>query len=105
MAQEDPGRGESRRGRMVIMVSRRAASHQRKNGAEMRCRLAAYGILLLPLLPSGIACSHLTRVPREGGVPPLKDAAASATPAASPAGTDAATARRRLLGTWRDHYQ
>src|SRR5438270_11606119 len=69
----------------------------------MRCRLAFFGILLL--LPSGIACLQVTTVPRKDGVPPLKDAVASPTPAASPTATDAAIDRRRLLGTWQDHYQ
>src|SRR5436853_5730504 len=102
---EDLGRGESRRCRIVIMVSRRTASRTRRNGAAMRCRLAVFGILLLPLLPSGIACLQVTDVPRKDGVPPLKNAAASAAPAASPAETDPAITRGRLLGTWQDHYQ
>ncbi len=86
------------------MVSRRRKSPTR-NGAEMRCRLAVFAILLLPLLSSGIACVQVTNAPRKDGVPPLKDAGASATPTASPAGTDVTIDRRRLLGTWQDHYQ
>src|SRR4051812_212729 len=64
----------------------------------MRCRSAIFGMLLL--LPSGIACMNLTNDRRKDEVPPRKDPVSNAIPAAADT-----IDRRKLLGTWQDHYQ